>query len=108
MQINTKYNNPDIIILAFPTQVLEQGVLPCDKAENYVQYMTNLFNKTQQEHRSNVYFLQLNADAMPFDDWCASHPSIATDANIAAQLNSFIHARLSRWTKSTYPLSATS
>ena len=72
-------------------------MLSADKAATYIQYMTRLYSKTQAQGRSNVHLLQLSADGMPFDDWCASHPSAAADANIAAQLSAFIKTDLPQW-----------
>ena len=97
VQINRKYNNPHIIIQVFPSKLLEQGVLRAEEAATYLRYMTSL---TQYKGRTNVHLLQLNADDMPFDNWCASHPSAAADANIAAQLTRFIKSRI-KWISST-------
>lgn len=85
----------------FPGKLLEQGVLLEDEAATYLRYMTSLYNQTQSEGKKNIHLLKLDADDMPFDNWCASHPSAAADANIATQLSSFIYAMLPNWTMST-------
>lgn len=98
LQINSRYGNPDIIIQVFPSKLLEQGVLLADEAATYLRYMTSLYNETQSKGRKNIHLFKLDADDMPFDNWCASHPSAAADANIAAQLSSFINIMLPNWT----------
>lgn len=101
LQINSGYGNPDIIIQVFPRKLLEQGVLLEVEAATYLRYMTSLYDQIQSDGRKNVHLFKLDADDMPFDNWCASHPSAAADANIAAQLSSFINAMLPNWTMST-------
>lgn len=67
--------------------------------------MTSLYSTTQMMGMTNVHLLQLNGIDMPLEDWCVAHPSAAADANIAAQLTTYIEAILPQWATSTYPLS---
>ena len=102
LQINNKYHKPHIILVVYPSEVLQQGVLPKHKAAIYRSYMGSLFEKTQKEGRVNVHLVQLNANDMQFDGWCASHPSANADANIAAQLSTLIQETLPEWVDSTF------
>ena len=56
--------------------------------------MTSPYNETQSYGKESVYFLQLSADNMHFDNWWAPHPTAAEDADITDQLSKFTEARL--------------
>ena len=101
LQISMKYNNPDVILQVFPSQVTV-GVLTPNETANYQKYMSELYRQTQRVGMTNVHLLQLNAIGMPLGDWCAVHPSAAADVKIAAQLNAFIQADIAIWPTSTY------
>lgn len=94
-----------MIIQVFPEEQQLEGVLNQNQTTTYLQYMSSLYSEVQAEGLTNVHYLQLNAIGMPLTDWCASHPSAAAHANIAAQLSAFIEAVIPEWTTSTYPLS---
>ena len=105
MQINEEFDSPEIIVQVYPQEQLLEGVLNQTESTTYLQYMSSLYTAAQMEGMMNVHLLQLNAVDMPLTGWCASHPSAAADANIAAQLSAFIEAVLPEWTKTIYPLS---
>lgn len=89
------------ILQVFPSQVTV-GVLTPNETANYQEYMSELYRQTQRDGMTNVHLLQLNAIGMPLGGLCAVHPSAAADVNIAAQLNAFIQADISKWPTSTY------
>jgi len=105
MQINEDFDSPEIIVQVYPQEQLLEGVLNQNESTTYLQYMSSLYTAAQMEGMMNVHLLQLNAIDMPLTGWCASHPSAAADANIAAQLSAFIEAVLPEWTRTVYPLS---
>lgn len=105
MQINDNFDSPEIIVQVYPQEQLLEGVLNQNESTTYLQYMSSLYTAAQMEGMMNVHLLQLNAVDMPLTGWCASHPSAAADANIAAQLSAFIEAVLPEWTRTMYPLS---
>ena len=104
MQINADFNSPEIIIMVFPTEVLTKGVLDSSGAAIYQQYFASLGSQVQSDGMTHVHQLQLTADGMPLDGWCAAHPSAAAHANIAAQLEAFIQQQIPDWPTSTYPV----
>lgn len=104
MQIDQEFGSPQIIILVFPEEVLTEGVLESGQAATYLQYFSSLYAQVQADGMTNVHQLQLSANGLPLDGWCAAHPSAAADADIAAQLSAFIEQEIPEWPQSTYPL----
>lgn len=104
IQINSEFNSPQIIIMVFPTEVLIEGVLNSSGAATYQQYFASLNSQVQSDGMSNVHQLQLSADSIPLDGWCASHPTAAAHSNIAGQLEAFIQQQIPDWPTSTYPV----
>ena len=104
LQVNDAYSNPGIVLLSYPPESLVDLSMTQDQFNNYLQYITTLYQQAQQQGMSNVYQFQLDGTNLPLDNWCVDHPSTAAHQVMANQLIQYIQATFPDWGNSTYPL----
>jgi hypothetical protein len=52
------------------------------------------YSNLQASGIKNIHLLQLHEEALKTDNWCFKHPSVATHAQIAAQVTRFLNGVL--------------
>ena len=103
MQVQSDFFQPTIVVLAFPSQLLEVGILTTDEASDYLEYMSSLAMAIDQQNITNTHLLQLDGQSLNVTDWCAAHPNAAAHQVIASQVVDFLGVTYPELSTTTFP-----
>ena len=104
MQVQATYpNQPEVIVVSFPRESQQVGILPQPNADRYLAYMANLGNQIRSQQLARTHLLQMDGNGLPVDNWCAAHPSAAAHKFFASEITDFIQDVVPGFGNSTFP-----
>lgn len=92
LQVQEVYASPFILVLGYPQELQNVGVLGPQQSAQYQQYTEYLAKEIQHRSMNNVQFLQIDAQSMVLTDWCAVHPNAGAHRVIAEQVTKHLEA----------------